>query len=113
MDKRGVEERQILYVAYLVLCFLVIVVLFGKVRAETRGETYHQLYYSRDIAYALNLFDRGNLTVYYPLKHDFNFVVAEGKVGVRKEETIIYPFSQGNYNIEAKKDADKLVLRKK
>lgn len=113
MNKRGVEERQVLYVAYLVLCFIVIAILFGKVRAETRGEAYHQIYYSRDIAYALNLFDRGNLTVYYPLRHDFNFAVGEGKVAVRKEETIIYLYSQGNYHIEAKKDADKLILRKK
>ena len=55
----------------------------------------------------------GNLTVNYPLKHDFNFVVAEGKVAVRKEDIIIYFYSQGKYNIEAKKEGDKLILRKK
>ena len=113
MNKRGVEERQILYVAYLVLCLIVIAVLFGRVKAESRGEAYHQVYYSRDIAYALNLFSTGNLTVNYPLKHDFNFVVAEGKVAVRKEDIIIYFYSQGKYNIEAKKEGDKLILRKK
>ena len=108
MNKRGVEERQILYVAYLVLCLIVLIVLFGKVKAEARGETFHQMYYSRDIAYV------SNLTVEYPLKHDFNFVVAEGKVAVRKETTIIYPYSDGKYySIEAKKEGDQLILRKK
>ena len=114
MNKKGVEERQTLYVAYLLICVIVIIALWNKVNAETRGETFHQIYYSRDIAYAANLFGRGNLTVDYPLKHDFNFVVAEGKVAVRKSDTITYPYSDGEfYSIEAEKSIDKLVLRKR
>lgn len=113
MNKRGVEERQILYVASIVMSLVIILFLFGKVKAEARGETFHQTYYSRDIAYAANLFGAGNLTVYYPLKHDFNFVVAEGKVAVRKETTIIYPYSNGKYySIDAKKEGDQLILKK-
>ena len=114
MNKRGVEERQILYVAYLVLVVVSMFFLGGKVNAEARGESFHQIYDSRDIAYAANLFGRGNLTVNYPLKHDFNFVVADGKVAVRKSDTIIYPYSEGKYySIEAEKSTDKLILRKR
>ena len=114
MNKRGVEERQILYIAAIVMSIIVILFLFGKVQSEARGETFHQIYYSRDIAYTANLFSFGNLTVNYPLKHDFNFVVADGKVAVRKETTIIYPYSTGeSYSIETKKEIDKLILRKK
>lgn len=113
MNKRGVEERQILYVAYLVLVVISMFFLGGKVNAETRGETFHQIYYSRDIAYTANLFGNGNLTVYYPLKHDFNFEVAKGKVAVRKSDTIIYSYSDGKYySIDAEKQIDKLILRK-
>src|SRR3989344_5028418 len=113
MNKRGVEERQILYVAYLVLVVISMFFLGGKVNSEARGETFHQIYYSRDIAYAANLFGNGNLTVYYPLKQDFNFVVAEGKVAVRKSDIVMYPYSDGKYySIEAEKQIDKLILRK-
>lgn len=113
MNKRGVEERQILYVAYLVLVLVSMVFLGGKVNSEARGETFHQIYYSRDIAYAANLFGRGNLTVNYPLKQDFNFVIADGRVAIRKSDTIIYPYSDGKYySVKAEKEGDKLVLRK-
>lgn len=114
MNKRGVEERQILYIAYILLCLIAIAILYGKVRAEARGETFHQLYYARDIALASNLFGRGNLTVYYPLRHDFNFAVANGKVIVRKEDVVIYEYSDGKkYSISSEKKEDKLILGKK
>lgn len=113
MNKRGVDTRQILYVAYILMCLAVFLFLYGEVKGEAKGETFHQIYSAVDIASAINLFGNGNLTVEYPLKYDFNFAVAEGKVAVRKETTVIYPYSEGKYySIEAKKEGDKLILRK-
>lgn len=102
-----------MYTAYIVLCLIIFLFLFGKVKGEARGETFHQIYDAADIASAANLFGNGNLTIEYPLKYDFNFAVAEGKVAVRKETTIIYQYSEGKYySIEARKEGDKLILRK-
>ncbi len=111
MNKRGVEERQVIYVFYIILCILVAAFLYGRVNAESKGDLVHQIYYTRDIGLALNLFGNGNLTVYYPLARDFNFAIGDGKVAVRKEDTALYHYSDGEVSYE-KKD-NQLIIKKK
>ncbi|MDP4012670.1 MAG: hypothetical protein Q8R00_03650 [Candidatus Nanoarchaeia archaeon] len=103
MNKRGVEERTIIYIAFMIFAAIIIVTLFGKINGEAKGEVFHQTYISRDIAMAINLYDTGKVTVYYPMKYEFNVAVAEGTVAVRKETPVLYSYAPTDYNINIKK----------
>jgi len=112
MNKRGAQQQTLIFVFMLVMAFIVVLGLLAKVNAEARGELWHQIHYSRDIALAVNLYDFGNVSVTYPMDYDFNVAVGKGTVAVRKETPVLYSYAQGNYNIEIKKEGKELIIKR-
>ena len=112
MNKRGMEERTIIYIAFLIFAALIIVIIFGRINGEAKGEVFHQTYIAKDLAMAMNLYDKGDITLNYPIKYNFNVAIASGTVAVRKETPILYSYAQGDYDIFVENTGNELVVRK-